>query len=121
MAMHIDPARVRLMAADYEDAAAPYAGFEFPDAGVSGSSFGDVDLAVSFTTITVQLGLAGTSLYAKAHHIGQGLRTTADAAEQADANATERFTTPHSDLENLLLGPIDGSGMANDAGPYGGA
>lgn len=120
MTMHIDPARVRRMAADYEDATASYAGFEFPAAGVSGSSFGDVDLAVWFTAITEQLGAAGTSLHGKAGSIGQGLLATADAAEQADADATERSIVPRTDLENLMLGPLDGIGLPNDPGPYGG-
>lgn len=122
MTMHINPVRVRQMAADYEDATASYDGYEFPAAGVSGSSFGDVDLAVWFTAITEQLGEAGASLHAKAAHIGQGLRATATAAEQADTAATERSDVQRSDLETLMLGPIDGIGMPPpDAGPYGGA
>ncbi|WP_232680071.1 hypothetical protein [Nocardioides sp. R-C-SC26] len=135
MTMHIDPRRCRVMAADYEDAVAGYAGYEFPDSGVSGSSFGDVDLAVWFTAITEQFDAAGLALHAKGGHIANGLRQTATAVETADDDAVVRSEQPldelsqlllgqpvtpqPSGLESLLLDPINGTGTPS-TGPYGG-
>ena len=114
------------MAADYEDAVSGYAKYEFPEVSVSGSTFGDVDLAMWFTAITEQFDNAGLAIHAQAQTIADGLRVTAREAQRADDASRDDLDklradlpAPRSDLEGLLLGPLTQDG-SDSAGPYGG-
>ena len=116
MTFQINPRLVRAMADEYDEAAAPLAGFDFPTVNVSGDTFGDTELAAWFSAVGQQFDKAGAALHDGTRALAENLRVTAHFAEQTDDHVAQTFAPP-SGLADLL-DPTRPA--APQVGPYGG-
>jgi hypothetical protein len=108
MTYEINPPMVRKMAAEYDAAVAPIAGYDFPATRVAADTFGHVELAAWFAAVGDQLDEAGRALHTGVTTMATNLRYAAKDAETTDADAAATYTPPPSlggsDL-GLLLDP----------------
>lgn len=82
----------------YESCVSEMVGYDFATVGVSGASFGHIELAAWFSAVADQCDNAGQALHDGAAGLAASLRAAANDYEATDNNVSNTWKDPLSQL-----------------------